>query len=124
MTELAPAPRRVLDALHAELLGVLIDIEAKSSQIKSDMPAARQHVEGLVGEAKRAFEEMHSRSIALVGYVKNKQLETLGAIDAAHATVIADTHNVLTGFERVIWLGCGLAGVNTLLLLGLVFLSK
>lgn len=124
MTEPDRIPHKFLEAVHAQLFGVLADIEAKTAQIHTDLPAARDHVNALVGDVRQAFEETSASTIALVGWVKRKQIETLGEINAAHSKVTADTHKVLSGFERMLWAIGTLTIVNTLLLFGHIFLSK
>lgn len=109
-----------VDALHAELLGDLAEIHKLVVDLKTTLPKlhadAKQDTEETAENLGRAFAEFKESSIAMVGYIKARQQETLGALNSAQEVVMTATQKTLGGFEKYLWIIGGLAVSNTLLL--------
>ena len=119
---------KLLDALHAELLGDVADLTTSVRELKESLPrvtaSTKQDCEAMIAQTEASFKVFKDSSIALVAYIKSKQIETLGEIDSAHTKVTTATQKTLSGFERVQWLMGGLCAINTLLLLAIVIFRK
>lgn len=114
--------RTDVDALHVELLDTLVKLTGHVENLKVSLPTVASDVDGFTKNIKAAFAEFHASTIALVGYIKTKQLETLKSLHDSQAVNTAETKKTLSGFERLIWLSAGLTGANFILLVALVFL--
>lgn len=113
--------RTVLDALHAELLGTLIDICQKADTMKGELPEIKAEVEEMVSGLRQVFEELRGSSISLVSYVKKKQVETLAEIGKVHADNLTASKQIFKGYDRFLWTLIALGSVNALLLGAVVF---
>lgn len=109
-----------MDALHAELLGSVVDLVEKVDQLKTNLPELASDVEAIKADITESFAEFKKSTIALVGYVKQKQLDTLGSLQASETAVTAANRKTLAGFERWLWLISAVGGINTLLLIAIL----
>lgn len=113
------APPKAIDALHAELLGDLALMLQHVQELKQGLPRlaadTREEAVAITEHLTAAFDEFRQSSISLVGYVKAKQLETMGDVQSAHGSMLDGARRSLQGFERVQWLIAGLVGSNVLL---------
>ncbi|WP_156516867.1 hypothetical protein [Delftia sp. GW456-R20] len=120
MNEKQRTPRTAVDALHVELLGSILELVQEVERLKTDIPTIAADVEATKSAIAESIDEFKASAISLVGYVKQKQLETLGALHKSEAEVQTSNKKILAGFERWLWVIAAVAGINTLLLLVLL----
>lgn len=121
MSDQQRPPRTALEALHFELLGTVLEIQTNIKDLQNTIPEAKKGAEGIASTLTEAFDALQSKAVSVVAYIKAKQSETMGEIDAASRKVTADSRKALGAMERLLLVSCALTGVNTLLLAGILF---